>query len=361
MWKGREVLVKVTAGKTDIGDYLKATACTLVMFQSLFGFAMKQPPTASQQWGIGLIYDAVKFTAPAFIFGILYTIIRVHAQHPEQTYGTYYRRQWSAMFVPTIWWTLAYLLILPQVQQRTPYINVKSFLWQAVNGNAAPHLWYNSMMLQFILLMPLFWALSDWAGTDAKRGWWALAITGALYAAWLVVFPHVGTYLVDRVFLSFLPYGVAGTLGWRLSGWLPWFDRYRYGLVAGLLAAYGWITWQLVGRGLPVRLAQASYYQWSMTVYAFAVILAVAVGGYRQMRHAGKSVGPIHWLATYAYRAFLSHVFWLTLIWGLTTGLPLVPRLLVCYSLTWLAAFASAYGFHLAWQALKRRLLVRNA
>lgn len=341
--------------QTDIGDYLKATACTLVMIQSLLGVAMTQMPTNGQQWGMGMVFDLVKFTAPAFIFGILYTISRHHAAQPLVGYRAYYRQQWSAMFVPTIWWTLVYLMILPQVQQHTSYHDWGSFCWQFINGNAAPHLWYNSTMLQFILVMPLFWKLADWVGTRWTRGWWALGTSLVIYGGWLAVFPHMGTYLVDRVLISFLLYGVAGILGWRLWQWLPWLNQHRGGLWTVWGLAYAWITWQLIDRGIPVELDRASYYQWSMSLYAMSVILVIAVVGYRQCQHAGWSVRPIHWLATYAYRASLSHVFWLTLVWSLTTGWPLIPRLLVCYPVTWGCAFLSAYGLHLGWSWLKRR------
>ncbi|MDT7014757.1 hypothetical protein DA798_04175 [Lactobacillus sp. PFC-70] len=341
------------AGQTDIGDYLKATACTLVMIQSVLGLGMAQAPTAGQQWGMGLVYDAVKFTAPAFIFGILYTILRHYRDRPTWAYRDYYRQQWHAMFVPTIWWTLAYLVVIPQVQEHQAYYDARSFLWQFVNGNAAPHLWYNSMMLQFIIVMPAFWWLARWCGTQARRSWWALGVTFGVYAAWLAAFPHFSTYLVDRICLSFLPYGVAGTLASGGTRWTQWLNRYRWGLLAAVAGAYGWLTWQLIDRGLPVQLADASYYQWSATLYSFAIILLIALVGFRQISRWGRTINGIHWLATYAYRAFLGHVFWLTLLWSLTTAWPLVPRMLTCYLGTWLLAFALAYGMHRAWSAVK--------
>lgn len=85
-------------------------------------------------------------------------------------YNKYLRNNWSNLFVPTIWWTLIYLLGMPWEQQVNKYYNFPTFCWQFINGNAAPHLWYNTMMLQFIILMPLFWAISRYVGTNIKRG-----------------------------------------------------------------------------------------------------------------------------------------------------------------------------------------------
>ncbi|KLD58576.1 membrane protein, partial [Lactiplantibacillus plantarum] len=82
------------------------------------------------------------------------------------TYTDYLHQQWHALFIPTIWWTAIYLILMPQLQQGSQYHDWRGFLWQFVNGNAAPHLWYNTMMLQFIILMPLFWALGRWCSVD---------------------------------------------------------------------------------------------------------------------------------------------------------------------------------------------------
>lgn len=135
----------------DVGDYMKVFACTAVMMQSVLSLILATDPSSEYQTTIGFLYNLVKFTAPAFIFGILYTTTRTTNQNTIKNYGGYLKKQWSALFVPTIWWTLAYLLIFPNVQQVNQYHNVNSFLWHFINGNAAPHLWYNTMMLQFII------------------------------------------------------------------------------------------------------------------------------------------------------------------------------------------------------------------
>ncbi|MFD1486112.1 hypothetical protein ACFQ5J_12840 [Lacticaseibacillus baoqingensis] len=73
------------------------------------------------QTGIAPLYDLIKYRIPAFIFGILNTTSRTTIADTSLTYGQYLKR-----------------------------------MWHCVNGTAAPHLWYNTMMLQFILLMPQF-------------------------------------------------------------------------------------------------------------------------------------------------------------------------------------------------------------
>ena len=113
----------------DIGDYMKVFACTAVMMQTVLGVVLGTNPPDNAQTFIGIVYNLVKFTAPAFIFGILYTTTRTTGNNSWNNYGGYMKKQWSALFVPTIWWTLAYLLIFPDVQQVNQFNSVGSLLW----------------------------------------------------------------------------------------------------------------------------------------------------------------------------------------------------------------------------------------
>ena len=169
----------------DIGDYLKVFACTAVMAQPIMSLIMGVGQPYKTQDIFGVMYNLIKYTAPAFIFGILYTTIRTNDIAGDFSYQKHLRANWSNLFVPTIWWTLIYLLGLPWLQQINRFDNFSSFCWQFVNGNAAPHLWYNTMMLQFIILMPNFWAISRYVGNNVKRGLLVTAITFVLYFAWL--------------------------------------------------------------------------------------------------------------------------------------------------------------------------------
>jgi peptidoglycan/LPS O-acetylase OafA/YrhL len=174
----------------DWGDYLKLTACTAVILQSVLGLAINLPLSKATQVGIGFTYDLVKFTAPAFIFGILFTTIRLRTV-VKQSYWQYLRQQWSALFLPSICWTIIYLVGLPQLQQIQHYHNFSSFIWQFFNGNAAPHLWYNTMMLQFIILMPLFWWLAAWCRQRPARAWLTVIVTVVFAGSWLLGYQYL--------------------------------------------------------------------------------------------------------------------------------------------------------------------------
>ncbi|WP_203641240.1 acyltransferase [Levilactobacillus andaensis] len=349
----------------DVGDYLKAFACTAVMGQTVLSLGLTTAAGQAQRVPIAWLYAAIKFTAPAFICGILFSTMRTTIPRPSLT--QYYRQQWHALGVPTLWWTLAYLLILPSVQQHQPARTVEQFLWQMVNGNAAPHLWYNTMMLQIILLMPVWWVLRQWATTIGRRKFLleSTTITYALgmwaYTYWIYDTARYGRwYLTDRIFLGFVPYAVLGIVLYLV--W-PRVRQWRWLAVPCLVfggVAVGWQVHQLL-QVQPLSLVRSSYYLPANVLYALSAIGLIVSLAIWQLRRQSRWLPVIHWLATYAYRAYLANVFWLTLIWS-AFGRQLASRhvgwgLLLCYVLTWVWSFTATYLLHLTWQKLKTIIL----
>ncbi|KRO03465.1 integral membrane protein [Levilactobacillus paucivorans] len=340
-WQGDEV---------DAGDYLKVAACTAVMGQSVLSLALTVEPTLKAQAVMAGIYLAVKFTAPAFIWGILFTTSRT--TNPAPSYGSYLKRQTPTLFLPTVIWTTLYLWLMPSLQQHRTAHNWGSLLWQGVGGNAAPHLWYNTMMLQFILLMPIFWWLRDRVNRPQVAKHWGWGI-GGLYVLAMIGFTQrvyptahfVRWYLLDRFFLGFLLYAVLGVLCWRYwSVWQRWLSRFWGVLV--LVACVAWVgqNWTLRQWGTAVDFGHTSYYLPATVVFDLSVIgLVLAFAGY-QIRRRARSLGVIHGLAQLAYPSYLANVFWLQIIWrggGATlTRAHLGLGILVCYGLTWIISFS---------------------
>lgn len=56
----------------DIGDYLKVIACSAVISQPIISLVMGVGQPTHRQDIFGIFYNLVKYTAPAFIFGILH-------------------------------------------------------------------------------------------------------------------------------------------------------------------------------------------------------------------------------------------------------------------------------------------------
>lgn len=358
----------------DIGDYLKVFACTAVMSQPIMSLIINLPQSQQTQVGFGILYNLVKYTAPAFIFGILYTTIRTSDLNGHFSYFKHLQKNWSNLFVPTIWWTLIYLLGMPWLQQGNKFNSFGTFCWQFINGNAAPHLWYNTMMLQFIILMPFFWLISRYVRNNIKRGFAVAIVTLILYLAWLAFYDYYvfhgvhqnDWYLLDRVFISFFIYAVFGGLAWQFRSYFNEFiTKFWWLIVVIFILCFIWTNYELSQFGYPLNFYNAPYYKPSMTFYCLAVICLIAAFCLYQVRKRQiNSLKIFHFLAIYAYRAYLANVFWNQLIWhglNMQYHAKFHPFLTLfgCWLLTWILSFSSAYLLHMWWTKVKK-MIARN-
>ena len=358
----------------DIGDYLKVFACTAVMSQPIMSIIINILQSQQTQVGFGILYNLVKYTAPAFIFGILYTTIRTSDLNGHFSYFKHLQKNWSNLFVPTIWWTLIYLLGMPWLQQGNKFNSFGTFCWQFINGNAAPHLWYNTMMLQFIILMPFFWLISRYVRNNIKRGFAVAIVTLILYLSWLAFYDYYvfhgvhqnDWYLLDRVFISFFIYAVFGSLAWQFRSYFNEFiTKFWWLIVVIFILCFIWTNYELSQFGYPLNFYNAPYYKPSMTFYCLAVICLIAAFCLYQVRKRQiNSLKIFHFLAIYAYRAYLANVFWNQLIWhglNMQYHAKFHPFLTLfgCWLLTWILSFSSAYLLHMWWTKVKK-MIARN-
>ena len=358
----------------DIGDYLKVFACTAVMSQPIMSIINNMHQSQQTQVGFGILYNLVKYTAPAFIFGILYTTIRTSDLNGHFSYFKHLQKNWSNLFVPTIWWTLIYLLGMPWLQQENKFNSFGTFCWQFINGNAAPHLWYNTMMLQFIILMPFFWLISRYVRNNIKRGFAVAIVTLILYLSWLAFYDYYvfhgvhqnDWYLLDRVFISFFIYAVFGVLAWQFRSYFNEFiTKFWWLIVVIFILCFIWTNYELSQFGYPLNFYNAPYYKPSMTFYCLAVICLIAAFCLYQVRKRQiNSLRIFHFLAIYAYRAYLANVFWNQLVWrglNMQYHAKFHPFLTLfgCWLLTWILSFSSAYLLHMWWTKVKK-MIARN-
>lgn len=358
----------------DIGDYLKVFACTAVMSQPIMSLIINLPQSQQTQVGFGILYNLVKYTAPAFIFGILYTTIKTSDLNGHFSYFKHLQKNWSNLFVPTIWWTLIYLLGMPWLQQGNKFNSFGTFCWQFINGNAAPHLWYNTMMLQFIILMPFVWLISRYVRNNIKRGFAVAIVTLILYLSWLAFYDYYvfhgvhqnDWYLLDRVFISFFIYAVFGVLAWQFRSYFNQFiTKFWWLIVVIFILCFIWTNYELSQFGYPLNFYNAPYYKPSMTFYCLAVICLIAAFCLYQVRKRQiNSLKIFHFLAIYAYKAYLANVFWNQLIWhglNMQYHAKFHPFLTLfgCWLLTWILSFSSAYLLHMWWTKVKK-IVSRN-
>lgn len=355
----------------DIGDYLKVIANGVVMLQPIIGLTTKFSLTLQQEQVLASLYNLVKFTSPAFIFGIVFTVIRKSSNQKRLNLPEYSKTQWANNFFPTAIWTLIYLLVMPNLQMREHYHNLTSFIWQFFSGNAAPHLWYSVMMLQFLIIMPVIKAVTTYVGYNYKRLWWSVIIIGIIYFSWLYFYdifvfngPQANNwYLLDRIFISFLIFGFYGGLAWDFHKELQnILFNYWWVVLAIYLITYFWTRNQFFSYRHLTNLTYDTYYRPSMAIYALAVIFLIYLICIAQKVYKmHKCLKTIHFLAFYAYRAFLANVFWDRILWnycGLAnfTQHYLYLGLVCTWVLTWACSYLSVYIAHQIWI----KVLIKN-
>lgn len=351
----------------DIGDYLKVIANGCVMLQPIIVLILALPLDYSQQLFLASLYNLVKFTSPAFIFGIVFTIIRQNAQHERLPLKPYFAAQWKNNFFPTFLWTSIYLVLMPNLQQHGHFHNLPSFIWQFFSGNAAPHLWYSVMMLQFLLIMPLIKQICHWVKHDYYRLTAVVIISALIYFTWLIFYDHyvLNTnhwYLLDRLFISFLIFGIYGGLSWNFHHEIQNFlFHFWWVIVAAYLAAYLWTRYLFLSSSKITNLTNDSYYIPSMAIYALAVIFLIYLICIAQkVFNMNRSLKTIHFLAFYAYRAFLANVFWDRILWQHCHFDKLIQNnlylgIFIFWFCTWALSYTCVYLLHQVWLLMIRK------
>lgn len=357
----------------DIGDYLKVIANGMVMLQPIIALTIKMSLGQRDQQLLASLYNLVKFTSPAFIFGIVFTVIRQSDGLPTLNLRQYSREQWADNFWPTIMWTLIYLIVMPDLQQREHYHNVASFLWQFISGNAAPHLWYSVMMLQFLIIMPIIKMVTNYVGHNVHRFVGCFAVISGTYFAWLLFYdqyvfngPEANRwYLLNRLFISFLIFGFYGGLAWNFHRELQSWLYYHWELVVlAYLLAYFWTRQQFFAFHDLTNLFDDTYYRPSMALYALTVIaLIYTICIMQKVYCMNRALRCIHFLAFYAYRAFLANVFWDRIVW--TLGLRILAErsviwgVILTWIITWICSYLSVYLLHQLWRISNVKKLIR--
>lgn len=369
-FKKEAVLTEKNAlNQADTGDLEKLLAVTTVMTQSVIAMLMQTNLPVGQQFFLGGIYETIKFSASAFIFGILFSVMRTHPNVNWRDYPGFMVNRWHVLFIPSIIWTLVYLLVTPQLQQHLHYHNWQGFCWQFINGNAAPHLWYNVMMLQFIVLVPFFWWLARLVQHHLKRGIIAFLLALLFEVGWHLVYEtevfhgpqKQDWYLMDRLFPSFLIFGVSGVLLCVFYQQLvPFLMRHWLSQIVIWLGLLYIVTINFFSYGTPVRLSNAPYYLPSMIFYNLSTICLIATLMSYLQHFRNQWLPLIHWVAIYAHRSYLGHVFWL--YWSYRAVNHLAPQLALAIKLPLLViltiglSFAFSYIAHRAWDGFKNKL-----
>lgn len=356
MFENKEIMI-------NISDFQKVFAVTAVMLQTILSFALANTHNETTAACIGTLYVMVKYTAPLFIFAIVYNMVKT-SQH--LSYFEFLKEKFFELVVPYVLWTSAYLWLFPAVQQGNPYTNTATFLLKYITGDGAPHLWYTVMMLQIQLLMPFFVWLGYKVFTNKKAVWPVLIIATAIYVAWYIFYDtqvfagahHDSWYLLDRFVVSFMIYGVYGcaALNYHEAIYNALY-KVRYALLPIGLAVALVSANHLLSYSGDLTFAHAPYLNTLQSLYSVIVIFGVFMFGSTMIKNNAPQLRAFKWLSTYAYRTYLANVFVFQVLLlcfkDLLLKLPTGIMIIVAYVATASCAFLLSYLLHVIWQAIK--------
>ncbi|MCR1944419.1 acyltransferase family protein [Enterococcus gallinarum] len=349
--------------KINISDFLKVFAVTAVMMQTVLSFALANVQNEKTAAFIGIFYVIVKYTAPMFIFAIVYNMVKT-SQH--LSYWEFLKEKFFELVVPYLLWTTAYLWLFPAVQQGQPYTDTASFLLKYITGDGAPHLWYTVMMLQIQLLMPFFVWLGYKVFSNKKNVWPVLIVTTVLYVAWYLFYDvqvfagphHDNWYLLDRFVANFVIYGIYGEAALMYHEAIYRFlYKMRYALLpVGLVLALFSADHLLHFSG-DLSFAHAPYLNTLQSLYSLVVIFGVFMLGSTMIKNNAPQLRAFKWLSVYAYRTYLANVFVFQVILvcfkDTLLQLPTGIMILVAYLATASCSFLLSYLLHVIWSGIK--------
>lgn len=133
---------------------MKSLAFLAVVFQSALLYVMNyRSPHPEEAIMIGMLFHFVKFSAPVFVFLVGFHMVQ---QKEAIHYRRYVSHKWVELMIPYIIWSFVYFILF------SSHLHVLDAMKQLLLGEAAPHLWYVVMIIQFHLLILIIVPFFRW-------------------------------------------------------------------------------------------------------------------------------------------------------------------------------------------------------
>lgn len=349
-------------------DILKVFAVSGAILQSVLGMFLKHAHGNSDLALLAVIYNLVKYTAPVFIFAIVYGMVKGN-QHTKT--GHFYKEKFYELVIPYFLWATASLIFIPSLQVNRHATSFWSLIESYVVGNSSPQYWYTVMMLQFQVLMPVLIYTCYKFLSKPSRVIPLLVVSFLIFGAWLWMYDTYvfhGVYAtslryLDRFFVSYFIYGLLGGIAWvykdKFDGIL---HRIQFILIPVMLLLLIWTNREFFSFGFEdMSFGNLIYLKPSMTLYSLVVIALIYMLARHLLLVQSRTLPFYKWLSTYAYRAFTANVFILyvvlKLFGGLVDQLPFLVALVLVYLTTVACSFCVVYGFAKGYSLIKRTFM----
>ncbi|MGM9987563.1 MAG: acyltransferase [Bacillaceae bacterium] len=331
---------------------LKAMAFLSVVIQSSFVLLMKESsPSIEQSIIIGMFFNLVKFSAPAFIFLAGFSIVQQYYKH--FVYRDYLFHKTKEIIFPYILWTIVYIICLqPSLFISGSFSEIGlTFL----TGTAAPHLWYVIMVFQFHLLTPLIFLcipfIKKWI--ESKKSLYIFVISIAAIYTLLMWISHrylatsesLLLQMTDRIFLAYSFYFIVGGIAaLTLHKWRRFVIKVIPICLLLYICLFGRVSYELLQFGgiWDIELQISTYLKPSMFFYI--LIELILLYGLAMLIAKTKSYlrTILNFVGQHCYNAYLAHIFFLYMITNMVKpeGTVLNGLLLFAISATMSIAFS---------------------
>ncbi|MFX3622952.1 MAG: acyltransferase [Ectobacillus sp.] len=305
---------------------LQSLAFLAVVLQSALIYTINQPDIAPEQAVmIGMFFNFAKFSAPAFIFIVGFTLLYHHDQQVH--YQTYIFGKVAELIVPYVFWSAVYLTMAHQL----PFLSdgtVMNALKAILTGSAAPHMWYVVMMFQIHLLFPVLFVLFHWfrKRVRTQAGLYKIVSVFALaYMALMWLSSHFifnGNVLTDSTVLqytdrAFISYSFYFILGGIAALTLPKWRRFILKQVPLntfiFLAMFVVVGYELLSfEGVQdIHLQASTYLKPSMFLYIISEILLLYALAMTIVHSRTFVYKVLQFIGRFTYGAYLAHFFFL--------------------------------------------------
>ncbi|ACJ33837.1 acyltransferase [Anoxybacillus flavithermus] len=323
---------------------MKSLAFLAVVFQSALLYVMNhRSPHPEEAIMLSIWFQFVKFSAPVFVFLVGFHIAQ---QNESIHYSRYMVHKWRELIVPYITWSSIYFVF--------SHPHAFEAMKQLLLGEAAPHLWYVVMIVQFHLLIGAIVPFFRWL--NEKKYWKLFIIVSAIiYMSFITLISPVVqsksyVHYLDRTFLSYFFYfGLGGMAAYTLPAWRKFVIRaiplntFLF-LSLFIFVGYELFTSQSI---FSIDLSTITYLKPSMVLYVTSEIFLLYGLSITIVQAKSRLYKALRFISQYTYGAYIGHIFFLYVFAAIIpTTMYSMLQAVILFSITTIVSVGVCYTMH---------------
>ncbi|WP_018085952.1 acyltransferase [Desulfurispora thermophila] len=277
-------------------DYIRGLAFLAVVMQHSLGVFIRYPVcTLQEQMTLGIIFNLVKFSVPAFMFISGLVMVYNYSQGIKPL--NFYQKRWKEIFIPYLLWSLIYSTYYNWNSLDRVYEG-KSFVYNLLTGSASYHLWFVVLIMQWYFVFPLLVSFFRWMGERKTRilgavlwgaivytviVWWSYRIAPCMTAKQPGWWLQLVKFRDRNLIMWFFYFLTGGAVAYMLPGWRTCLKKRAIFVFMGWAVLLVIVTGELFNTlaGSRVNLNISTSLKPSMFVYTVFSLALVYMAGLR--------------------------------------------------------------------------------